>query len=224
MSAGFWSFKSSLPSALSHQRVTEERSYFWLFVCLFRLGLQEQTQSSVVSDDFGPLKKNLLSICSWFRKSTRDQRPRQTPGQTFRCPSVPDPPQGAGQPSDFCTGSLSFPTVHLISEGGDSRHHSSFEFTSKNSARTYRAAVLDDRVAETGISLRSQLLAVRTSEDNSLLQEAALLVFVGHHIPAVNCDVLLRLCREKLEQLQLNCHHVLLLFSVSIMELHREAL
>lgn len=64
------------------------------------------------------MKKNLLSICRWFRKSTRDRRPRRTPGQPFRCPSVPDPPQGAGQPSDFCTGSLSFPTVHLFSGGG----------------------------------------------------------------------------------------------------------
>lgn len=89
---------------------------------------------------------------------------------------------------------------------------------------TYRAAVLDDRVAETGGSLRSQLLAIRTSEDQSFLQKAALLVFVGHHIPAVERDVLMCLCRQKLEKLQLNCNCVPLLFPVSIMELQRGVL
>lgn len=90
--------------------------------------------------------------------------------------------------------------------------------------RTHRAAVLHHRVPETGASLGSQLLAVGASEDQSFLQKAALLVSVGHHIPAVEGDVLVRLCRQKLQQLQLNCSRVPPFVSQSITELDREVL
>lgn len=125
------------------------------------------------------------------------------------------------QPSDFCTGSPSFPTVHLISEW-ESQHHSLSQLTSKCSARTYRAAVLRDCVPETGVSLCSQILAVSSSENQSFLQLAARLVFVGHGVPAVEGDVLIRLCRQKLEQLQLNGCCVPQLVLVSITELDTE--
>lgn len=88
--------------------------------------------------------------------------------------------------------------------------------------RTYRAAVLRDRVAETGVSLRSQLLAVSALQNQSFLQLAAGLVFVGHRVPAVEGDVLVRLCRQKLEQLQLDGCCVPQLVPVSITELDTE--
>ncbi len=84
---------------------------------------------------------------------------------------------------------------------------------------TYRAAVLDDSVPEAVVALCSQLLAVEASEDQSLLQAAALLVFVSHVVPAVVGDVLVRLFGQKLQQLQLNRHRIRLLLLISIAEL-----
>lgn len=55
---------------------------------------------------------------------------------------------------------------------------------------TYRAAVFDDGVAQTGVALRSQFLAIGSPEDQSFLQVGALPVFVGHAVPAVVGDVL----------------------------------
>lgn len=73
------------------------------------------------------------------------------------------------------------------------------QLTSVCSTRTYRAAILHDRVPQTGVSLRSQFLAVSPSEDQSFIQLAAFVVFVGHRISAVEGDVLMRLCGQKLE-------------------------
>lgn len=84
---------------------------------------------------------------------------------------------------------------------------------------TYRAAVLDDGVSEAVVALRSQLLAVGASEDQGLLQVAALLVFVSHAVPAVEGDVLVRLSGQNLQQLQLNRHRVGLLLLISVAEL-----
>lgn len=84
---------------------------------------------------------------------------------------------------------------------------------------TYRAAVLDDGVPEAVVALRSQLLAVGASEDQSFLQVAALLVFVSHAVPAVVGDVLVRFLGQNLQQLQLNRHRVRLLLLISIAEL-----
>lgn len=59
-------------------------------------------------------------------------------------------------------------------------------------AVTHRAAILGDGVAEPGVALRSQLLAVGASEDQGFLQTTHL-VFVGHTVPAVEGDALVRL-------------------------------
>lgn len=83
---------------------------------------------------------------------------------------------------------------------------------------TYRAAVLGDGVSEAGVALRSQILTVGASEDQSLLQ-VALLVFVSHAVPAVVGDALVRLSGQKLQQLQLNCHSVWPVLRISILEL-----
>lgn len=87
---------------------------------------------------------------------------------------------------------------------------------------THRAAVLCDSVPEAGVALRPQLLAVGASEDQSFLQTAALLVFVGHGVPAVVRDVLVRLFGQELQQLQLNGHGVALLLLISVVELKGE--
>lgn len=83
---------------------------------------------------------------------------------------------------------------------------------------THRAAVLEDGVAEPGVALRSQLLAVGASEDQGFLQ-AAHLIFVGHAVPAVEGDVLVRLLGQELQQLQLDGHCVGLLLMVAVEEL-----
>ncbi len=88
-----------------------------------------------------------------------------------------------------------------------------------HSVITHRAAVLDDGVSEAVGALRSQLLAVGASEDQSFLQAVALLVFVRHAVPAVVGDVLVRLFGQKLQQLQLNRHGVRPVLLVSILEL-----
>lgn len=67
--------------------------------------------------------------------------------------------------------------------------------------------------------MRSQLLAVGASEDQSFLQVAALLVFVSHAVPAVVGDALVRLFGQQLQHLQLNGHRVRLLLLISIAEL-----
>lgn len=85
---------------------------------------------------------------------------------------------------------------------------------------THRAAVLEDGVPEAQVSLRSQLLAVGASEDQSFLQVGAPHVFIRHAVPAVVGDVLVRFFGQKLQQLHLNRHHVWLLLSISVAELN----
>lgn len=85
---------------------------------------------------------------------------------------------------------------------------------------THRAAVLDDGVAQPVGALCSQVLAVGASEDERFFQiPTRLLVLVGHAVPAVVGDVLVRLFGQKLQQLQLNRHRVWLLLLVPVAEL-----
>lgn len=85
-------------------------------------------------------------------------------------------------------------------------------------AVTHRAAVLEDGVAEPGVALRSQFLAVGASEDHGFLQVAHL-IFVGHAVPAVEGDALVRLLGQELQQLQLYSQCVGLLLVVAVEEL-----
>lgn len=82
---------------------------------------------------------------------------------------------------------------------------------------THRAAILGDGVAESGVPLGSELLAVGALQDQGLLQAAAS-VPVGHAVPAVVGDVLPGLARQQLQQLQLHGRRVGLLL-VSVEEL-----
>lgn len=63
---------------------------------------------------------------------------------------------------------------------------------------THRAAVLCDRVAESGVPLGSELLTVGALQDQGLLQAAAS-VPVGHAVLAVISDVLSGLARQQLQ-------------------------
>lgn len=85
-------------------------------------------------------------------------------------------------------------------------------------AVTHRAAVLEDGVVEPGVALRSQLLAIGASEDQGFLQ-ATHLVLVGHAVPAVKGDILVRLLGQELQQLQLDGRCVGLLLMVAVEEL-----
>ena len=84
---------------------------------------------------------------------------------------------------------------------------------------TYRAAVLDDGVPEAVVAQRSQLLAVGAFEDQSFLQVAALDVFIGHAVPAVVGEVLVRRGGQQLQQPYLNSHRVGQLLLVPVGEL-----
>lgn len=64
----------------------------------------------------------------------------------------------------------------------------------------------------------SNFLAVEASEDQGFLH-TVLLIFIGHAVPTVIGDVLVRFFGQKLQQLHLNSHCIRLLLFVSIAEL-----
>lgn len=84
---------------------------------------------------------------------------------------------------------------------------------------TDRAAVLSNSVAESGVPLGSELLAIGAQQNQCLLQ-AATCVPVGHAVPTMEGNVLAGLVGQQLQQFQLHGRRVGLLL-VSIEELQR---
>lgn len=162
-------------------------------------------------------------------RSTPARCPDRTLDQSFRYPLGPSPRWGAWWLSEFCTQSLSCPTLRSVSEeeAGKWVDVSLFlyvEFYShlEEFSVAYRAAVLDDGVSEPAVALRPHFLSVGASEDESFLKVAGLLVLKGHAVPAVIRDVLVRLLWQKLQQLHLDCHGVGLLLLAAVEELKRD--
>lgn len=88
--------------------------------------------------------------------------------------------------------------------------------------KTYRATILDDGVSQPAVAVRSDFLAVVASKDQRLLEVAGLVVLDGDAVLAAVGDVLVRLLGQKLQELQLHRHRVLLLLFVAVAELKRQ--
>lgn len=182
-----------------------------------RCGLRKFSGVTPLNDGF------LCPCCSvglCFMRNTQGRCPGRTPDRAFRCPSGPDPRRAAWPEFESCTQSLSCSTLRLISRGiGVNQNQNETGYLSFLVLKTHRAAIFNHRVSEAHVALRSQLLAVGASEDQSFLQAAAPPVFISHAVPAVVGDALVRLLGQKLQQLHLNSHGVRLILPISIAEL-----